>query len=157
MDRLFDENILLGNGWTTNESLRPLAYSTLADLVHHARQLLPMSDLTKAIHLFSRNVHDESLPTSIQTMSCKVLLKLAECICQKSEAGDQGRELLLKMLEVFVLKFKTISKLQIPDAHGQMQLLQLLLQLLSPRGKRRACVPPLQPPQAPAVLPPQQH
>nr|CAD7579031.1 unnamed protein product [Timema californicum] len=47
-------------------------------------------------------------------MSCKVLLKLAECICQKSEAGDQGRELLLKMLEVFVLKFKTISKLQIP-------------------------------------------
>ncbi|CAG2063921.1 unnamed protein product, partial [Timema podura] len=63
MDRLFDENILLGNGWTTNESLRPLAYSTLADLMHHARQLLPMSDLTKAIHLFSRNVHDESLPT----------------------------------------------------------------------------------------------
>nr|CAD7455787.1 unnamed protein product [Timema tahoe] len=114
MDRLFDENILLGNGWTTNESLRPLAYSTLADLMHHARQLLPMSDLTKAIHLFSRNVHDESLPTSIQTMSCKVLIKLVECICQKSEAVDQGRELLLKMLEVFVLKFKTIAKLQLP-------------------------------------------
>nr|CAD7196479.1 unnamed protein product [Timema douglasi] len=120
MDRLFDENILLGNGWTTNESLRPLAYSTLADLVHHSRQLLPMSDLTKAIHLFSRNLHDESLPTSIQTMSCKVLLKLAECICQKSEAGDQGRELLLKMLEVFVLKFKTISKTADSSAHGQM-------------------------------------
>nr|CAD7586473.1 unnamed protein product [Timema genevievae] len=114
MDRLFDENILLGNGWTTNESLRPLAYSTLADLMHHARQLLPMSDLTKAIHLFSRNVHDESLPTSIQTMSCKVLIKLVECICQKSEVVDQGRELLLKMLEVFVLKFKTIAKLQLP-------------------------------------------
>lgn len=33
MEKLFDENILLGKGWTTHESLRPLAYSTLADLV----------------------------------------------------------------------------------------------------------------------------
>lgn len=33
MDQLFDENILLGKGFTTHESLRPLAYSTLADLV----------------------------------------------------------------------------------------------------------------------------
>lgn len=33
MEKLFDENTLLGKGWTTHESLRPLAYSTLADLV----------------------------------------------------------------------------------------------------------------------------
>ncbi len=33
MEQLFDENVLLGSGWTTYESLRPLAYSTLADLV----------------------------------------------------------------------------------------------------------------------------
>ena len=33
MDKLFDENILIGGGWTTHESLRPLAYSNLADLV----------------------------------------------------------------------------------------------------------------------------
>ena len=63
MDRLFDENILLGKGWTTYESLRPLAYSTLADLVHHVRQHLQLSDLSRAVHLFSKNVHDESLPT----------------------------------------------------------------------------------------------
>ena len=33
MKELFDEHILLGKGWTAHESLRPLAYSTLADLV----------------------------------------------------------------------------------------------------------------------------
>lgn len=66
MDKLFDEDLLLGRGYTTHESLRPLAYSTLADLVHHVRQHLNMTVLAKAVHLFSKNVHDESLPTSIQ-------------------------------------------------------------------------------------------
>lgn len=63
MQRLFDEDILLGRGWTTHESLRPLAYNTLAELVHHVKQQLPLTDLVNAVHLFSKNVHDETLPT----------------------------------------------------------------------------------------------
>ncbi|XP_074658755.1 transformation/transcription domain-associated protein-like [Tubulanus polymorphus] len=115
IDKLFDENILIGPGWTTYESLRPLAYSTLADLVHHVRTALPLNDLSLAVNLFSKNVHDESLPSSIQTMSCKLLLNLTECIRQKSDAENgNGRELLMRMLEVFVLKFKTIAELQLP-------------------------------------------
>ncbi|KAG0427829.1 hypothetical protein HPB47_025165 [Ixodes persulcatus] len=115
IEQLFDENILIGTGWTAYESLRPLAYSTLADLVHHVRQHLPLRDLAAAVAVFSKNVHDESLPTSIQTMSCKLLLNLVECIRTRSdqESGN-GRELLIRMLEVFVLKFKTIAKLQLP-------------------------------------------
>ncbi|KAF5288689.1 hypothetical protein FQR65_LT11954 [Abscondita terminalis] len=116
MEKLFDEDILLGRGWTTHESLRPLAYSTLADLVHHVRQQLPLSDLARAVHLFSKNVHDDSLATTIQTMSCKLLLNLVDCIRMRAEAENsiEGRELLMRMLEVFVLKFKTISKIQLP-------------------------------------------
>ena len=72
IDQLFDEDVLIGSGWTARESLRPLAYSTLADLVHHVRSHLPLHHLSLAVHLFSKNVHDESLPVSIQTMSCKV-------------------------------------------------------------------------------------
>ncbi|XP_035689811.1 transformation/transcription domain-associated protein-like [Branchiostoma floridae] len=73
IDRLFDEKVLIGTGWTTRETLRPLAYSTLADLVHHVRQLplaystladlvhhvrqhLQLSDLVLAVHLFSKNL-----------------------------------------------------------------------------------------------------
>ena len=127
MEKLFDENILLGTGWTTHESLRPLAYSTLADLVHHVRQLLPLSDLTRAVQLFSRNVHDESLPTSIQTMSCKLLLNLVECIRTRSEhEGTNGRALLMRMMEVFVLKFKTVAKLQLPVLMAKHKGLQVL-------------------------------
>lgn len=115
LNQFFDETILIGSGWTAYESLRPLAYSTLADLVHHVRQHLPLKELSSAVTVFSKNVHDESLPTSIQTMSCKLLLNLVECIRGKSdrESGN-GRDLLMRMLEVFVLKFKTIAKLQLP-------------------------------------------
>ncbi|VEN46895.1 unnamed protein product, partial [Callosobruchus maculatus] len=116
MEKLFDEDVLLGRGWTTHESLRPLAYSTLADLVHHVRQQLSLADLTRAVHLFSKNVHDDTLATTIQTMSCKVLLNVVDCIRIRSEAenSNEGRELLMRMLEVFVLKFKTIAKIQLP-------------------------------------------
>ncbi|XP_064648217.1 transformation/transcription domain-associated protein-like isoform X2 [Lineus longissimus] len=114
-DKLFDENILIGSGWTTHESLRPLAYSTLADLVHHVRTALPLNDLSLAVNLFAKNVHDESLPSSIQTMSCRLLQNLVECIRSKSDQENgNGRELLIRMLEVFVLKFKTIAELQLP-------------------------------------------
>ena len=122
--------------------LRPLAYSTLADLVHHVRQSLSYADINLAVVLFSKNIHDETLPVSIQTMSCKLLLNLVECIRNKSEQDPvnvrvslvvsslcfsvvhsvctchrvllQGRELFMRMLEVFVLKFKTISEIHLP-------------------------------------------
>lgn len=49
-------------------------------------------------------------------MSCKLLLNLIDCIRQRAEVENsaEGRELLIRMLEVFVLKFKTISKIQLP-------------------------------------------
>ena len=71
IEQLFDEDVLIGSGWTVNEALRPLAYSTLADFVHHVRQILTLPNLSLAVQLFSKNVYDESLPLSIQRMSCK--------------------------------------------------------------------------------------
>ncbi|XP_074624680.1 transformation/transcription domain-associated protein-like isoform X2 [Acropora palmata] len=114
IDQLFDEEVLIGKGWTTNESLRPLAYSTLADLVHHVRTHLPLPHLSLAVHMFSKNVHDDSLLVSIQTMSCKLLLNLVECIRQKSDEQGTGREILMRMLEVFVRKFQSIAKHHVP-------------------------------------------
>lgn len=82
-------------------SPRPLAYSTLADLVHHVRQNLPLTDLSLAVQLFAKNIDDESLPSNIQTMSCKLLLNLVDCIRSKSEQENgNGRDILMRMLEV---------------------------------------------------------
>lgn len=89
---------------------RPLAYSTLADLVHHVRQHLPLSDLSLAVQLFAKNIDDESLPSSIQTMSCKLLLNLVDCIRSKSEQeSGNGRDVLMRMLEVLAPKGQCLS------------------------------------------------
>lgn len=61
MDKLLDENTLLGRGWTTTENLKPLAYSTIADLIHHVRTHLPLPTVVKAVNLFAINVHDHNL------------------------------------------------------------------------------------------------
>ncbi|XP_015774341.1 PREDICTED: transformation/transcription domain-associated protein-like [Acropora digitifera] len=105
IDQLFDEEVLIGKGWTTNESLRPLAYSTLADLVHHVRTHLPLPHLSLAVHMFSKNVHDDSLLVSIQTMSCKLLLNLVECIRQKSdEQGTVNKCMYILRVLIFLQK-----------------------------------------------------
>ncbi len=69
---------------------RPLAYSTLADLVHHVRTELSLGQLSRVVYLFSRNIHDPSLPYNIQTMSAKLLLNLVECIARKNETDGKG-------------------------------------------------------------------
>lgn len=97
------------------DSIRPLAYSTLADLAHHVRQSLSLDVLLKAVNLFSKNVHDETLAVGIQTMSCKLLLNLVDCLRHHSELEPQrSRKILSKLLKVFVKKFETIAKIQLP-------------------------------------------
>lgn len=50
-----------------------------------------------------------------QTMSCKLLLNLVDCIRQRSDAESPlARELLITMLRVFTMKFQTIAKIQLP-------------------------------------------
>lgn len=72
--------------------IRPLAYSTLADLIHHVRTELSLTQLSKVIFLYSRNIHDSSLPFTIQTMSAKLLLNLVEGIYRKNDLEGKGLE-----------------------------------------------------------------
>jgi len=66
VDVLLDEKVLVGVGRLSHEALRPLAYSTLADLVHHVRAKLSLAQLARVIQLFARNIHDPTLPLAIQ-------------------------------------------------------------------------------------------
>jgi len=62
IESLLKEEILVGTGKTCQETLRPLAYSTLADLVHHVRGELSREILQEVVHVYSRNMHDPALP-----------------------------------------------------------------------------------------------
>lgn len=126
MEIFFNEDIFIGHGWTAHEALRPLAYSTLADLVHHVRLQLPLSDVSRAVHLYGKNLLDQTLPTAVQMVSCKLLMNLVDTVRQRSDAENstQGRELLIRILLVFVLKFKTIAKIYIPILRNKAKQLR---------------------------------
>jgi transformation/transcription domain-associated protein len=79
-DLLFNEAMLVGTGRLARDTLRPLGFSTLADLVHHVRSSLSLEQLHRVIHIFSRIIHDETLPTTIQATSVRLLLNLVDHI-----------------------------------------------------------------------------
>ena len=128
IDVLLDEKFLIGSGHlghasvrASHESLRPLACSTLADLVHHVRGELGITHLSKVVYIFSCNIHDATLPLHIQTTSVRLLLNLVENIFHKSE--PEGRALLVRILHCLVSKFATLKQL-IPKHLAQVEAIK---------------------------------
>eukprot|EP00466_Bigelowiella_natans_P000476 jgi/Bigna1/33130/e_gw1.1.3.1 len=108
INMMLKEEVLIGQG-RAHEIVRPLAYSTLADLVHHVRGDLTIDQLSKVIYIFSRNIHDNTLPLSIQTASVRLILTLVDHIYRTSDSQDRGRTLLVRILSALVNKFDTLK------------------------------------------------
>ena len=62
LELLLDETVLVGKGRTCIAELRPLAFSMLAELIHHVRQDLKLPQLVRIIYLFSRYVPQQPCP-----------------------------------------------------------------------------------------------
>ncbi|CAL5373324.1 unnamed protein product [Camellia sinensis] len=116
IDTLLEERILVGTGRACFETLRPLAYSLLAEIVHHVRGDLSLSQcklLSRIIYLFSSNMHDASLSLSIHTTCARLMLNLVEPIFEKGvdqPSMDEARILLGRILDAFVGKFSTFKR-----------------------------------------------
>ncbi|KAG8383733.1 hypothetical protein BUALT_Bualt04G0044600 [Buddleja alternifolia] len=113
IDTLLDERVLVGTGRACFETLRPLAYSLLAEIVHHVRGDLSLSQLSRIIYLFSSNMHDASLSLSIHTTCARLMLNLVEPIFEKGvdqASMDEARILLGRILDAFVGKFNTFKR-----------------------------------------------
>ncbi|CAL0331914.1 unnamed protein product [Lupinus luteus] len=81
IDTLLEERVLVGTGRACFETLRPLAYSLLAEIVHHVRQDLSLSQVEP---IFEKGV--DQLST------------------------DEARILLGRILDAFVGKFNTFKR-----------------------------------------------
>ena len=109
VDTLLDEKVLIGLGRPSRDALRPLAFSTLADLVHHVRAELNLSQLSRVVLLFSRNLHDPRLPLNVQTTSVRLLLNLVDFVFHNRDADiSKGQRLLVHILQTLVSKFDTL-------------------------------------------------
>lgn len=89
IDTLLDQRVFLGTGITTRETLRPLAISMLADLVHHIRNELTYDQIVLTVHRHCQMLHDSTLAPSIMTMCTKLLTNLVETIATRHADGAQ--------------------------------------------------------------------
>ncbi|KAK7430359.1 transcription-associated protein 1 [Neonectria magnoliae] len=109
IDELLDERTLTGDGLTVHETMRPLAYSMLADLIHHVRDSLQPEQIRKTVEVYTRNLQDNFPGTSFQTMSAKLLLNMAECIAKLPNKAD-ARHYLIMILNAIADKFAAMNR-----------------------------------------------
>ncbi|KAI6035416.1 hypothetical protein F5J12DRAFT_25544 [Pisolithus orientalis] len=84
IDKLFDEQVLLGTGVGSRETIRPAAYASLADLVHHLRGELSAEQLAKVAKLYSMLLHNPYLGHNLHTLFSKMMFGLIENITAKA-------------------------------------------------------------------------
>ena len=109
IDELLDEKTLIGDGLTVYETMRPLAYSMLADLIHHLRESLKKEQIRRTIEVYTKNLHDDFPGTSFQTMSAKLLLNMAESIA-KLDSKEDARHFLIMILNAIGDKFAAMNR-----------------------------------------------
>lgn len=109
IDELLDERTLIGDGLTVYENMRPLAYSMLADLIHHVRDSLTPMQIRKTVEVYTKNLQDNFPGTSFQTMSAKLLLNMAECIAKMENKVD-ARHYLIMILNAIGDKFAAMNR-----------------------------------------------
>ncbi|RCI15754.1 hypothetical protein L249_2056 [Ophiocordyceps polyrhachis-furcata BCC 54312] len=114
IDELLDERTLTGDGLTVYETMRPLAFSMLADLIHHVRDSLSPEQIRKTVEVYTRNLLDNFPGTSFQTMSAKLLLNMAECIARLPNKVN-ARHYLIMILNAIADKFAAMNR-QYPNA-----------------------------------------
>ncbi|KAH0562572.1 hypothetical protein GP486_002747 [Trichoglossum hirsutum] len=109
IDDLLDDRVLIGDGLTVYETMRPLAYSMLADLIHHVRDALSRDQIRRTVEVYTKNLHDSFPGTSFQTMSAKLLLNMAECIARLPNKAD-ARHFLIMILDAIAEKFAAMHR-----------------------------------------------
>nr|XP_018259603.1 transformation/transcription domain-associated protein [Kwoniella dejecticola CBS 10117]OBR81761.1 transformation/transcription domain-associated protein [Kwoniella dejecticola CBS 10117] len=119
IDVLLEERVLVGTGVSSRELLRPLAYSVVADLIHHVRNDLPLSQLTQVVYVFSCNLNDSTFNSSIQTMCAKLLNTIIDSIHSKADSDEFAR-IVKGIFFTFLEKLTAMS-----EAHDRLRAIGL--------------------------------
>lgn len=117
VDVMLDERVLMGshnpNVISDQAMLRPLAYTTLSDLVQHVRTGLTMPQISRVVTIFARVLHDSSmtLPMSTQYIAIRTLLSVVDVIFHNKDPNPQlGRDMLVRTLSAMVNKLSSLCE-----------------------------------------------
>ncbi|KAG6860236.1 hypothetical protein C0995_013842, partial [Termitomyces sp. Mi166 len=111
LDKLLDEDVLLGKGVSSKEILRAVVYSAIADLVHHIRNDLTLQQLARSVHVFSKIIHNPALGNNLHTMSAKMLFGLTDAILAKGDEKEAAR-LVSSMFETCLERLEALALIQ---------------------------------------------
>ncbi|OBA21242.1 hypothetical protein METBIDRAFT_42126 [Metschnikowia bicuspidata var. bicuspidata NRRL YB-4993] len=109
IELLFDEKILIGHGLTSFETLRPLAYSTVADFIHNVRNELTPKQIWSTVQIYCTLLKDDTLALTVQIMSAKLLLNLVERI-MKLPSKLEGRHLFMMIIDSYAKRFQSLNR-----------------------------------------------
>lgn len=109
IELLFNEKILIGCGLTSYETLRPLAYSTVADFIHNVRNELTPKQIWSTVTIYCELLKDDSLALTVQIMSAKLLLNLVERI-MKLPNKSEGRQLFMFIIDAYSKRFEILNR-----------------------------------------------
>lgn len=108
IELLFNEKVLIGHGLTSFETLRPLAYSTVADFIHNVRNELTPKQIWSTVQIYCDLLKDDSLALTVQIMSAKLLLNLVERI-MKLPNKLEGRQLFMIIIDSYAKRFHSLN------------------------------------------------
>ena len=110
---LLDSRTLLGDSLTAEMTLRPLAYTMLADLIHQVREQLKPPQIARVVEVYVGHLTSDGgveVPgASYQTMSAKLLLNMAECM-SKIEDRKDARFLMMSVLNGIADRFAAMNR-----------------------------------------------
>lgn len=109
IELLFDEKVLIGHGLTSFETLRPLAYSTVADFIHNVRNELTPKQIWSTVQIYCDLLKDDNLALTVQIMSAKLLLNLVERI-MKLPNKLEGRQLFMMIIDAYAKRFHSLNR-----------------------------------------------
>ncbi|KAH9045426.1 hypothetical protein EDB85DRAFT_2130014 [Lactarius pseudohatsudake] len=108
VDKLLDENVLLGPSFGSREALRPTAYAAAADLVHYLRGDLSPRQLAHFIHVYSRVIHNPCLSSSVHTLAGKMMFNLIETVITKDTPAGAAK-VLAALMETCVDRLESLT------------------------------------------------
>ncbi len=124
VNSLLDEKILIGwsskhqhrhrylcHHYSEQSVLRPLGYTVLSDLIQQIRNtpVLNLEQIARVVTIFSRVLHDVSLPMSTQYTAVRTLLSVLDAVYSNKDRNPQlGRDLLVRILRTLVEKLSAL-------------------------------------------------
>lgn len=92
--------------------IRPLAFSTLSEIVCSVRETLreplTLAEYARIVAMYTRNVQDETLPLQTQHASVRLLVNLLSEIGGLKDPERRNRGLLIQILRSIVSKFQSL-------------------------------------------------